>query len=99
MATELFGRGVISRVTVVTPTEHLKTQWVDAASRVGIRIDPRFTNAAGRHGKEYGGVAVTYAQVSSKPLLHRARTKAGSTLVIFGPPGPGIRQDSARHLR
>lgn len=77
LATELFGRGVISRVTVVTPTEHLKTQWVDAASRVGIRIDPRFTNAAGRHGKEYGGVAVTYAQVSSKPLLHRARTKAG----------------------
>src|SRR5665647_3509210 len=82
-ATELFNRGVISRVTVVAPTEHLKTQWADAASRVGIRIDPRFTNAAGRHGAEYDGVAVTYAQVASKPSLHRARTEAARTLVIL----------------
>ena len=83
LATELFHRGVITRVTVVAPTEHLKTQWADAASRVGIRIDPRFTNAAGRHGTEYDGVAVTYAQVASKPLLHRARTEAAPTLVIL----------------
>ena len=83
LATELFNRGVISRVTVVAPTEHLKTQWADAASRVGIRIDPRFTNAAGRHGAEYDGVAVTYAQVASKPSLHRARTEAARTLVIL----------------
>jgi len=83
LATELFNRGVISRVTVVAPTEHLKTQWADAASRVGIRIDPRFTNAAGRHGAEYDGVAVTYAQVASKPSLHRARTEAVRTLVIL----------------
>ena len=83
LATELFDRGVISRVTVVAPTEHLKTQWADAASRVGIRIDPRFTNAAGRHGAEYDGVAVTYAQVASKPSLHRARTEAARTLVIL----------------
>jgi len=83
LATELFAMGLISRVTVVAPTEHLKTQWADAASRVGIRIDPRFTNAAGRHGAEYHGVAVTYAQVASKPLLHRARTKAARTLVIL----------------
>jgi superfamily II DNA or RNA helicase len=83
LATELFGRGAITRVTVVAPTEHLKTQWADAASRVGIRIDPWFTNAAGRHGEDYDGVAVTYAQVASKPLLHRARTKAAPTLVIL----------------
>jgi len=83
LATELLNRGIVSRVTVVAPTEHLKTQWADAASRVGIRIDPRFTNAAGRHGAEYDGVAVTYAQVASKPLLHRARTEAAPTLVIL----------------
>jgi superfamily II DNA or RNA helicase len=83
LATELFNRGLISRVTIVAPTEHLKTQWADAASRVGIKIDPRFTNAAGRHGAEYDGVAVTYAQVASKPLLHRARTEAAPTLVIL----------------
>src|SRR5665811_1918860 len=35
VATELLSMGAISRVTVVAPTEHLKTQWADAASRVG----------------------------------------------------------------
>ena len=83
IATELLSMGAVGRVTVVAPTEHLKTQWADAASRVGIRIDPRFTNAAGSHGSEYEGVAVTYAQVASKPLLHRARTQAAPTLVIL----------------
>src|SRR5450756_1660656 len=83
LATELFAMGLISRVTVVAPTEHLKTQWADAASRVGIRIDPHFTNAAGRHGADFIGVAVTYAQVASKPLLHRAKTEAAPTLVIL----------------
>ncbi len=83
LATELLARSVISRVTVVAPTEHLKAQWADAASLVGIRIDPRFTNASGRHGAEYDGVAVTYAQVASKPLLHRGRTEAAPTLVIL----------------
>jgi len=83
IATELLSMGVVRRVTVVAPTEHLKTQWADAASRVGIRIDPRFTNAAGSHGAEFEGVAATYAQVASKPLLHRARTHSAPTLVIL----------------
>ena len=83
VATELLDRGVVDRVTVVTPTEHLKTQWADAAARVGIAIDPRFANAQGRHGGDFQGVAVTYAGVASKPLLHRARTAAARTLVIL----------------
>ena len=52
---------------MVAPTEHLKTQWADAAARVGIHIDPHFTNAQGRHNAEFDGVALTYAQVASKP--------------------------------
>ncbi|MCE0486559.1 DEAD/DEAH box helicase [Ornithinimicrobium sediminis] len=83
VATELLDRGEIERVTVVAPTEHLRTQWADAAAKVGIRIDPRFSNAQGRHGREFQGVAVTYAGVASKPLLHRARTEAARTLVIL----------------
>jgi superfamily II DNA or RNA helicase len=83
VATELLGRGVITQVTIVAPTEHLKTQWADAAARVGINIDPRFTNAMGRHNAEFDGVALTYAGVASKPLLHRARTEAARTLVIL----------------
>src|SRR3954447_10010342 len=83
IATELLGRREVSRVVVVAPTEHLKRQWADAAHRVGIRIDPEFKNAHGSHGRDFDGVAVTYAQVASRPLLHQARTEAARTLVIL----------------
>ncbi len=83
IATELLERGTVQRVTVVCPTEHLKRQWADAAHRVGIRLDPTFRNSQGAHGAEFDGVAVTYAQVATKPVLHRARTEARRTLVIL----------------
>jgi superfamily II DNA or RNA helicase len=83
IAAELLARRVVRRVTVVCPTEHLKRQWADAAERVGIHLDPNFSNAQGTHGAAFDGVAVTYAQVASKPALHRARTEAGRTLVIL----------------
>ncbi|KUG51622.1 hypothetical protein AVL62_09950 [Serinicoccus chungangensis] len=83
VATELLDRGEVQRITVVAPTEHLKTQWAEAAAKVGIRIDPRFANAQGRHSQDFDGVAVTYAGVASKPLLHRSRTEAARTLVIL----------------
>jgi len=83
IATELLAAGTVRRITVVAPTEHLKRQWADAAARVGIRIDPAFTNAQGRHGAHYDGVALTYAQVAMKPALHAARTAAAPTLVIL----------------
>ncbi|WP_298462531.1 DEAD/DEAH box helicase [uncultured Cellulomonas sp.] len=83
IATELLSAGTVRRVTVVAPTEHLKRQWADAAARVGIHLDPTFTNAQGRHGAHYDGVALTYAQVAMKPALHAARTTAAPTLVIL----------------
>ncbi|KAA9395764.1 DEAD/DEAH box helicase [Kocuria coralli] len=83
LARELVDRGTINRITVVCPTEHLKRQWADAAARVGLAIDPNFKNADGQHAKGYIGVALTYAQVGMKPLLHRARTEQGRTLVIM----------------
>jgi superfamily II DNA or RNA helicase len=83
VATELLDRGEVRRITVVAPTEHLKVQWAEAAAKVGIRLDPRFANAQGRHGRDFDGVALTYAGVASKPLLHRARTEAAPTLVIL----------------
>lgn len=83
VAKKLHDSGKIQRITVVTPTEHLKRQWADAAARVGLALDPNFKNADGSHGFAYMGAAVTYAQVANKPLLHRARTEAGRTLVIM----------------
>lgn len=83
LATELLHHGIVKQITIVAPTEHLKTQWADAAARVGIDIDPRFTNAQEQHAADYDGVAVTYAGVASRPALHRARTLAKPTLVIL----------------
>ena len=83
VATELMSNRVVQRITVVCPTEHLKTQWADAAAKVGVQLDPNFSNAQGAHGHGFDGVAVTYAQVASRPALHRARTEAGRTLVIL----------------
>ncbi|MGP0222907.1 MULTISPECIES: DEAD/DEAH box helicase [unclassified Paenarthrobacter] len=83
IATTLLDSGVVNRVTIVAPTDHLKRQWADAAARVGIAIDPNFKNSDGQHGRGFVGVAVTYAQVASKPMLHRAKTEAARTLVIL----------------
>ena len=83
VAKELMDRGTVARLTVVAPTDHLKSQWADAASRVGIAIDPNFKNADGQHARGFQGVALTYAQVANKPLLHRARTENARTLVIL----------------
>jgi superfamily II DNA or RNA helicase len=83
VATELLSAGTVQRVTVVAPTEHLKTQWADAAARVGISLDPKFSNSVGRHSEDYHGVAVTYAQVASRPALHRELTASRRTLVIL----------------
>ncbi|WP_285708036.1 DEAD/DEAH box helicase [Microtetraspora sp. NBRC 16547] len=83
IASELLSRGIIRAVTIVTPTEHLKRQWADAAGRVGIGIDPEFKNSQGTTSRDYTGVAITYAQVAMHPALHRARTEARKTLVIF----------------
>ncbi|MFT4468477.1 DEAD/DEAH box helicase [Arthrobacter sulfonylureivorans] len=83
VATELVDRGLVNRITIVAPTDHLKRQWADAAARVGLSIDPNFKNSDGSHGRDFIGVAVTYAQVAMKPLLHRAKTEAAKTLVIL----------------
>lgn len=83
IASELFSRGIIRAVTIVTPTEHLKRQWADAAAKVGIGIDPEFKNSQGATSRDYVGVAITYAQVAMHPALHRARTEARKTLIVF----------------
>jgi len=83
VAKELLSKREIMAVTIVTPTEHLKYQWAQAAQRFGIAIDPSYRNAQGRAGADFQGVAVTYAQVAAHPALHRNRTEARRTLVIF----------------
>ena len=83
IAAELLSTGAIQAVTVVAPTEHLKTQWAQAAARVGIMLDPGFRNAMGTTSADYAGVVVTYAGVAAHPALHRARTERRRTLVVL----------------
>jgi superfamily II DNA or RNA helicase len=83
VAAELLARREVAFLTIVTPTEHLKHQWAQAAARFDIAIDPAYRNAQGRVGAGFTGVAVTYAQVAAHPALHRQRSQNRRTLVIF----------------
>jgi superfamily II DNA or RNA helicase len=83
IATELLADRSVDTITVVVPTEHLKTQWALAAAADGIALDPKFRNSAAHTSAEYHGIVVTYAQVASHPARHRVRTEARRTLVIF----------------
>lgn len=83
IAAELMARSTVKRVTVVCPTEHLKTQWSESAARVGLSLDPDFSNAQGEEGSFFDGVCLTYAQVAMNPELHQRRTNTRPTLVIL----------------
>jgi len=83
IATELLARRTVERLIVVCPTDHLKTQWADAAARVGIRLDPAFRNSDAAYAAGYDGVVVTYAQVGLKPSAFAGRCSSRRTLVVL----------------
>jgi len=83
IAAELLAHRAVEQITVVVPTEHLKVQWAQAAGKLGLALDPRFSNTNPQTSPEYHGVMVTYAQVAAHPTLHRVRTEQRKTLVIF----------------
>jgi superfamily II DNA or RNA helicase len=83
IAAELLADRTVDTITVVVPTEHLKTQWAVAAAADGIALDPKFRNSAAHTSAEYHGIVVTYSQVASHPARHRVRTENWRTLVIF----------------
>jgi superfamily II DNA or RNA helicase len=83
LAQQLLQTRVISRVIVVVPTDHLRSQWADAAAARGLSLDPALKNSDGPVRKDTFGYVTTYAQVASHPMLHRARTQNARTLVIL----------------
>ncbi|MBV9291391.1 MAG: DEAD/DEAH box helicase family protein, partial [Frankiales bacterium] len=83
VARTLLDRRVVDRVVVVCPTDHLRTQWADAADRMGLALDPTLSNAVGPVRPDMRGYVTTYAQVAGAPMLHRARTDARRSLVIL----------------
>src|SRR4051812_48704561 len=83
LASNLLARRRIDRVIIVAPTEHLKTQWAEAAHRINLAIDPNFGVKQGRTSRDFVGVALTYAGVAMNPLALRIRTERFRTLVIL----------------
>ena len=83
VAAELLQRRLVDRVTVVAPTEHLKTQWAEAGERAGIALDPAYSGGRGRTSADFKGVVMTYAGVAANPLALRVRTERFKTLVIL----------------
>jgi superfamily II DNA or RNA helicase len=83
IAAELLADRTVEAVTVVCPTEHLKTQWATAAARVGIELDAAFRNADVHSSRDFHGAVVTYAQVGMAPAVHRRRTMTRPTMVIL----------------
>ena len=83
LAHELLRLGTVKQIIVVAPTEHLKTQWADAAARLNIRLDPAFRNSHVAPARYYHGVVVTYAQVAARSSVHRMLTERTQTLVIL----------------
>jgi superfamily II DNA or RNA helicase len=82
-AARLLTRRAIDRVIVVCPTDHLRTQWADAASSAGLMLDAGLSNAVGPVRPDFFGYVTTYAQVAAKPAVHAARASAKRTLVIL----------------
>lgn len=76
-------RGSAGRALVVVPTEHLKEQWADVASRVGLQLDPKWTSDYAFEAAGFDGVVVTYAQLWSAMRMVRWTCERRPTFVVL----------------
>jgi superfamily II DNA or RNA helicase len=83
LAAQLKERRAIRRIIVVAPTDHLRTQWADAAARFGLVLDPNLPNSVGPVRDGTDGYVTTYAQVAARPMLHRRRVETGNALALI----------------
>ncbi len=58
------------RLVVVTPTQHLKHQWAEAAAAFGLQLEPSWASSE-PFPSDMHGVAVTYQQVAANPATLR----------------------------
>lgn len=82
LARRLLDERVVERVVVVTPTDHLKTQWVDAAAGFGVALTPDYGRGTGL-GVEFVGPVVTYAGVAAVTGALRRLVSGRKALVIL----------------
>ncbi len=68
LRTALAGRP--AKVVVVAPTAHLKIQWAEAATGLGLHLDPAWTPSDGGLPPDMHGVVTSYQQVAmSAPVI------------------------------
>lgn len=66
------------QIVVVAPTDHLRSQWVEAAKSQDLILTP-----VGETKKNAVGVVTTYAQVATKPHIFEAFTMKRPTIVVL----------------
>jgi superfamily II DNA or RNA helicase len=86
VATDLLEARTIEQVIVVTPTEHLKVQWADAAAKVGLRLDPGLGGSRRGRSRQFQGQAVTYAGVAAATHAYETRTVGALSLIHISEP-------------
>lgn len=79
-AVRQFLRGERRPIVIVVPTQHLKRQWADAATRFGLHLEPEWNHRMGLPSDMHG-VVVTYSQAatSAKSL---AKLSGGGIAVL-----------------
>ena len=69
------------RVIVVAPTRHLTYQWAQAAARLDLHLEPRWSARDGQVPDDMHGVVVTYQQAAMQP--QRLESLAQDAFVIL----------------
>lgn len=87
VAYQLLRRNVVQQLVIVSPTDNLRTQWIEQASYLGIDltyvgVDRRSLRATYSRD-DYIGVSVTYAEVNNKRHELRSMCSSRPTLVIL----------------
>ncbi len=86
LAHDLLQKGNVKQIIIVTPSNHLRTQWTEKASQVGIELSSDFTKEIGHIvvPSDFLGLVTTYQEVSvSKGEPFRSYCKSKPTFVIF----------------
>lgn len=83
VAHQFLGSHAAARVLVVCPTSHLRTQWSEAAGKIGLQLDPALTNEQTVEASDYHGAVVTYQQVCLAPEIFQRACRGRKTLVIL----------------
>lgn len=76
-------RRLVERVVICCPTDHLRTQWTQAAAAVGIQLDPDLHSGRCVEARDYIGAVVTYHQVALKPAAFAVAPTRRRTLVVL----------------